>query len=146
MNIKVFNIRLSKEFCQLDQDRMNDFLETVDVNLTATNFVTTNTSDYWSTVVFFSPKNLTKGKNIVKEVTEDLTPNEQIIYNALRKWRNDLAAKLDWNPYRICHNAHLMAIAKANPDSLLELEKIPGFGSARIMKYGDDIVSLLNAL
>jgi hypothetical protein len=56
MNIKVFNIRLSKEFCQLDQDRMNDFLETVDVNLTATNFVTTNTSDYWSTVVFFRLK------------------------------------------------------------------------------------------
>jgi ribonuclease D len=146
MNIKVFNIRLSKEFCQVDQDRMNDFLQTVQVNLTSTNFVTTNTSDYWSAVVFYTPKKVSKEKNAVKDVAVDLSPKEQIIFNALRKWRNDLAAKLDWNPYRICHNAHLMAIAKVNPESLLELEKVTGFGSARTLKYGDDIVAVLNAV
>lgn len=145
MNIKVFNIRLSKEFCQLDQDRMNDFLETVEVKLTSTSFVTTNTSDYWSAVVFYLPKKETK-KKVDKLTTEELSSQEQIIFNALRRWRNDLAWKLDWNPYRICHNAHLIAIAKANPDSKVDLEKVTGFGSARIMKYGDDIIAVLNAL
>jgi ribonuclease D len=125
---------------------MNDFLQTVQVNLTSTNFVTTNTSDYWSAVVFYTPKKVSKEKNAVKDVAVDLSPKEQIIFNALRKWRNDLAAKLDWNPYRICHNAHLMAIAKVNPESLLELEKVTGFGSARTLKYGDDIVAVLNAV
>ena len=146
MNIKVFNIRLNKEFCQVDRDRMNDFLQTVQVNLTSTNFVTTNTSDYWSAVVFYSPKKMNKEKIIVKDVEDDLSPKEQIVFNALRKWRNDLAMKLDWSPYRICHNAHLIAIAKANPDSILKLGEVTGFGSARIMKYGDDIVAVLNAL
>jgi superfamily II DNA helicase RecQ len=145
MNIKVFNIRLSKEFCQLDQDRMNHFLETVEVKLTSTSFVTTNTSDYWSAVVFYSPKNETK-KKVDKLTTEELSSKEQIIFNALRRWRNDLALKLDWNPYRICHNAHLIAIAKANPNSKVDLEEVTGFGSARIMKYGDDIIAVLNAL
>jgi hypothetical protein len=56
MNIKVFNIRLSKEFCQADQDKMNSFLDSVDVKLTSTNFVTTGTIDFWSAVVFYSPK------------------------------------------------------------------------------------------
>lgn len=146
MNIKVFNIRLSKEFCQVDQDRMNDFLRTVEVNLTATNFVTTNTSDYWSAVVFYSPMKKDKERNNVKDVAVDLSSTEQIIFEVLRKWRNDLALKLDWSPYRICHNAHLVEIAKTNPTSLVELENVTGFGSARVMKYGDDILAVLNTI
>lgn len=146
MNIKVFNIRLSKEFCQLDQDRMNDFLRKVEVNLTASNFVTTNTSDYWSAVVFYSPLNKNKEKIRVNDTAVNLSPKEQIIFDALRKWRNDLALKLDWSPYRICHNAHLVEIAKTNPVSLVELENVTGFGSARVMKYGDDIIAVLNAI
>jgi hypothetical protein len=70
MNIKVFNIRLSKEHCQSDQDRMNEFLNSVEVKLTSTNFVTTSTVDYWSAVVFFEPKKVKEKLNpTVKEVT-----------------------------------------------------------------------------
>lgn len=39
-----------------DQTRMNEFLDSVDVKLTSTNFVTTGTLDYWSAVVFFELK------------------------------------------------------------------------------------------
>ena len=56
MNIRVFNIRLSKEFCIVDQNRMNEFLDSVEVKLTSTNFVTTGTLDYWSAVVFYDTK------------------------------------------------------------------------------------------
>lgn len=59
MNIKVFNIRLNKEHCQTDQARMNEFLDSVEVKLTSTNFVTNGTVDYWSAVVFLCAK---KGK------------------------------------------------------------------------------------
>lgn len=57
-----------------------------------------------------------------------------------------MAEKLDWSAYRICHNSHLVAIAKANPQTLEALENISVFGKARTEKYGDDILSLLNAL
>jgi hypothetical protein len=56
MNIKVFNIRLDKENCQNDQSKMNAFLDSVEVKLTSTNFVTTGTVDFWSAVVFYEPK------------------------------------------------------------------------------------------
>ena len=56
MNIKVFNIRLDKENCQNDQTRMNTFLDSVEVKLTSTNFVTTGTTDFWSAVVFYELK------------------------------------------------------------------------------------------
>lgn len=146
MNIKVFNIRLAKQYCQADQDKMNLFLDSVEVKLTSTNFVTTGTTDFWSAAVFYIPKKNKTTDVKSKLAEEDLSSEEQNIFNALRQWRNDLAKKLNWSSFRICHNSHLVAIAKENPKTLEELENVFGFGKARTEKYGDDILSVLNAL
>ena len=142
MNIKVFNIRLSKEHCQEDQNRMNQFLDSVDIKLTSTNFVTTTTVDFWSAVVFFEHKK--ENKPTVDE--NELTVEEEKIYSALRQWRNDLAKESGWSAFRICHNSHLLSIVKAKPQTLEELKSIKSFGESRTANYGDDIISLLNAL
>ena len=142
MNIKVFNIRLSKEFCQVDQNKMNQFLDSVEVKLTSTNFVTTSTVDFWSAVVFFEPK-----KEIKPTVDlSELSAEEKKIYSALRQWRNEYAERLGWSGFRICHNSHLASIAKAKPQTLDELKRIKSFGEIRTANYGEDIISLLNAL
>jgi superfamily II DNA helicase RecQ len=141
MNIKVFNIRLDKENCQNDQSKMNAFLDSVEVKLTSTNFVTTGTVDFWSAVVFYEPK---KANSIQKEVIE-LNEKEEKIFTALKQWRHDLAQKLGWSAFRICHNSHLISIAKEKPQNLDELKKVKNFGESRTLNYGDDIISLLNA-
>lgn len=146
MNIKVFNIRLAKEFCQRDEDKMNEFLNSVEVKLASTNFVTNGTTDLWSAAVFYMPKGIMKPQSKAKVLEEDLSENEQYIFNALRQWRNALAEKLNWSSFRICHNSHLVAIAKTNPKTLYELENVTGFGRSRTEKYGDDIIAVLNAL
>jgi ribonuclease D len=146
MNIKVFNIRLSKEYCEADQNRLNAFLDTVLVKLTSTNFVTTGKEDFWSAAIFYMPKAVERVKKEAGSQEEGLLPDELILYKALQSWRNDLATKQDWPAFRICHNSHLAAIAKANPQNLSELENISTFGKARTGKYGDDIMSVLNAL
>lgn len=146
MNIKVFNIRLNKEHCQNDQVKMNEFLDSVNVKLTSTNFVTTGTLDFWSAVIFFEPKTVKNEKKESKFSEEELLPNERKIFKALQSWRNDLADKLNWAAFRICHNSHLIAIAKANPQTIDELENVYGFGKLRAEKYGDDILAVLNAL
>ncbi|WP_298395556.1 HRDC domain-containing protein [Flavobacterium sp.] len=147
MNIKVFNIRLDKENCQQDQTRMNAFLDSVEVKLTSTNFVTTGTTDFWSAVVFYELK---KGDS---KATSDAKPTEVIelnaqeneIFTALKEWRNDLAQKLGWSSFRICHNSHLISIIKSKPQNLDELKTVKGFGASRTLNYGDDILSVLNA-
>ena len=146
MNIKVFNIRLNKEHCQDDQVKMNEFLDSVNVKLTSTNFVTTGTLDFWSAVIFFEPKTVKNEKKESKFSEEELLPNEHKIFKALQSWRNDLAEKLNWAAFRICHNSHLIAIAKANPQTVDEIENVYGFGKLRAEKYGDDILAVLNAL
>ena len=145
MNIKVFNIRLSKEHCQNDQAKMNEFLDSVEVKLTSTNFVTTGTIDYWSAVVFYQPRLEKSQKSGNKLQQDDLSINELKTFKALRSWRNDLAEKLNWSAFRICHNSHLLEIAKTNPKTLNELETISSFGKTRTEKYGDDIMAILNA-
>ena len=141
MNIKVFNIRLDKENCQQDQTRMNAFLDSVEVKLTSTNFVTTGTTDFWSAVVFYELK---KSDSKPTEVIE-LNEQENEIFTALKQWRNDLAQKLGWSSFRICHNSHLISIVKSKPQNLDELKTVKGFGESRTLNYGDDILSVLNA-
>ncbi len=141
MNIKVFNIRLDKENCQQDQSRMNSFLDSVEVKLTSTNFVTTGTIDFWSAVVFYELK---KSDSKPTEVIE-LNEQENEIFTALKQWRNDLAQKLGWSAFRICHNSHLISIVKSKPQNLDELKTVKGFGESRTLNYGDDILSVLNA-
>jgi superfamily II DNA helicase RecQ len=141
MNIKVFNIRLDKENCENDQSKMNTFLDSVEVKLTSTNFVTTGTVDFWSAVVFYEPKNT----NLTQKEVIELNEKEKEIFTALKQWRHDLALKLGWSAFRICHNSHLISIAKEKPQNLDELKKVKSFGESRTLHYGDDIISLLNA-
>ena len=145
MNIRVFNIRLSKEFCIIDQNRMNEFLDSVEVKLTSTNFVTTGTTDYWSAVVFYEPKNQFQNDLKDKLSFEDLSALEKEIFLALKQWRNDYASKLGWSAFRICHHSHLMAIAKSKPETIEDLVQLKSFGEKRTEKYGDEIISVLNA-
>ena len=145
MNIRVFNIRLNKEFCITDQNRMNEFLDSVEVKLTSTNFVTTGTTDYWSAVVFYDIKKSTEKPKEEKPNFEDLSQHEKEIFMALKQWRNDMASDLGWSAFRICHNSHLMAIADAKPETLEELIQVKGFGEIRSEKYGEDILAILNA-
>lgn len=145
MNIRVFNIRLSKEYCIVDQNRMNEFLDSVEVKLTSTNFVTTGTTDYLSAVVFYDTKKSAEKPKEEKITFEDLSQHEKEIFSALKQWRNDMATKLGWSAFRVCHNSHLMAIADVKPESLDELSKVKGFGEVRTEKYGEDILAVLNA-
>lgn len=145
MNIRVFNIRLSKEFCIVDQNRMNEFLDSVEVKLTSTNFVTTGTTDYWSAVVFYVQKKKSESIKEEKLTFEDLSQHEKEIFLALKQWRNQKATDLGWSAFRVCHNSHLLAIAEAKPNDLNELAQVKGFGEVRTEKYGDDIMSVLNA-
>ena len=136
MNIKVFNIRLNKEFCQDDQNKMNEFLDSVEVKLTSANFVTNEKVNFWSAVVFYESK---KESKTVFDLDE-LTVEEEKIYSALRQWRKDLAEKLGWSAFRICHNSHLISIAKAKPETVNELKLVKSFGETRTANYGDDII------
>ncbi len=156
MKVKAFQIRLAEEFLQADQDKLNNFIENVDVRKTSTELAN-GKPDYWSVLVFYhgdaalqqeqkqEPIPTTKEK-ISSPAKFDLSEEEKKIYEALKQWRAEKAQTLNLPTYLVCSNAQLAAVAKIKPQSPEELIQIKGFGGQKTAKHGGDIIALLNSI
>ena len=146
--IKVFHIRLTKEHFKTDQEIINNFLESVTVLKTETEFINGQTN-FWSILIFYDEK----GKDIKEktsnkisnEVTIELTDEEKVYYKSLKLWRQNKAEHLGIINFMVCHNSELMAIAKEKPTRIEDLNKIKGFGKRKIAKFGNEIIALINS-
>ncbi len=81
-------------------------------------------------------------KAIPAKVT-DLTSPHPHLYARLAQWRQQLAQEADLPPYRILHNAVLLAIAELLPGGRAELLQVPGFGPKSYDSYGEDLLDLV---
>jgi superfamily II DNA helicase RecQ len=65
-------------------------------------------------------------------------------YQRLAEWRR-AQMQLEQKPaYVIASNASLKEMAQVTPDSIPELAKVAGFGTARAERYGDEILRILS--
>jgi|TARA_B100002003_G_scaffold240308_1_gene260726 superfamily I DNA/RNA helicase len=62
----------------------------------------------------------------------------------LRNWRRNTCSKMNLPPYMVMHDKTLIELAQKRPTTKQELETIHGMGPARIMKYGDELIDLIN--
>ena len=153
MKIKVFHIRLTKENLQTDQEILNEFLDQIIVKKTATELIQGQTN-FWSILVFYEEKkqderlekSSKKEEKFVVADLDQLSDDEQRIFQLARQWRQDKAATLNMPIYMICHNVELMTIAKLKPKTLEDLSQIKGFGAYKIATFGEDILAFLNSV
>lgn len=153
MKIKTFRIRTDADQLSRDEKSINTFMESVTVKKTATEFVD-DKENYWSIIVYYED-GVPKTPAFVKENTADkiffppdavLNTEEGIVFDTLQKWRNDVAIRTSLPGYMICNKSELVTISKVRPKNLEELGKIKGFSSKKLMKYGDDVLALLNSV
>jgi len=144
MKVKVFTIRLSENELEIDQNSLNDFLETVTFKKSSTQFVEFESDSYWSVLIYY--EEISEAKNVDTKQEVELTEREQLIYQNLKQWRAEKATELGFKSFMICHNSVLMNIAVCKPESISQLRKIKGFGEVKLNKYGEDIIALLNAI
>jgi ATP-dependent DNA helicase UvrD/PcrA len=71
--------------------------------------------------------------------TDTWTPEAQV----LREWRLERAKADNVPPYVVFHDSVLHAIAAARPASLGELAQISGVGPAKLERYGDEVLALV---
>ncbi len=76
---------------------------------------------------------------------QNLSPQQKVIFSALKEWRSELAQEKKLPSYTICHNSELLNIVSQEPKSMSDFKKIKGFGDIKIEKYGNDILNILNA-
>ncbi|HES75770.1 MAG TPA: DNA helicase RecQ [bacterium] len=70
---------------------------------------------------------------------------DQGLWDALRAKRRELAEEQGVPPYVIFHDATLMAMMEARPQSLMAMANLPGIGERKLAAYGEDFLQILGA-
>lgn len=141
MRCKLFTIRLLEGYNEDDISVLDNFLDTVKVSQIFSSVIDGDIP-FWSVLVFYEDK-LNEARHTVPVEEIILTLTEENLYEALRKWRNDQAAKENIPPYMVAHNYWLKQMAKMPVRSKEDLLGIKGFGEKRVEKYGDDILRVI---
>lgn len=66
------------------------------------------------------------------------------IFEILRQWRNNKALSEGKQPFMVFNNATIKETADNPPQNVDDLGSIKGWGPAKIQKYGQEIIDLLN--
>lgn len=69
--------------------------------------------------------------------------NEDPLWHALKAKRTELAREQGVPPYVIFHDSTLLEILNQKPGSLTEMGNISGIGQAKLTRYGDDFLQVL---
>ena len=90
------------------------------------------------------PAAKTKSRKATRaQVAQDMGPEVQALFDALRSKRLELARAQDLPPYVIFHDRTLAEMAAARPASLDDLSRISGIGAAKLARYGDDFLAVI---
>lgn len=77
---------------------------------------------------------------------EVLTPEQFEVFAKLRELRKQIADKEAVPVYAVFTNEQLAAMVQKQTDSRAKLREIDGIGEAKVEKYADPFLALLNAL
>jgi len=76
--------------------------------------------------------------------TTRVAAGDAALYDALKALRLELAAKAKVPPYVICHDRTLAELAAQRPRDAAGLAGITGLGTAKIARYGDALLGVVN--
>jgi superfamily II DNA helicase RecQ len=68
---------------------------------------------------------------------------ENSVLVSLRHWRAGMALTMGVPAYTVIPDAVLSAIARAQPQSRLDLARIQGVGPRALAKFGDDLLGIM---
>ncbi len=71
------------------------------------------------------------------------TPEVAARFEALRRWRLEVARRTEMPPFVVFHDKTLLEIAHRNPTSVNALASIPGVGPAKLERYGAQVITAL---
>ena len=72
-----------------------------------------------------------------------MTPEVTARFEALRRWRLEVARSTEVPPYVVFHDRTLAEIAHRRPATTGALATIPGVGPAKLERYGDAVIAIL---
>ncbi|MEO8171678.1 MAG: helix-turn-helix domain-containing protein, partial [Sediminibacterium sp.] len=78
-----------------------------------------------------------------KKVTNDTSGAENELLNSLKRWRNHIVEDTGLPIYLVANGKSLAEVATYLPLTKKDLVQISGFGKAKVDKYGDEIIEMV---
>lgn len=78
-----------------------------------------------------------------REAMAELPAHDQPLFEALRGWRRDEAARQHVPPYVIFHDRTLAELARLKPASLPALAAVSGVGEGKLERYGEAVLDVV---
>lgn len=148
MKIQLFTIRIDRNHLVTDQNRLNDFLESVTFKKSSTQFIAGKPNS-WSVLIHYSdkktPSEEPKEREVVyKNLMQELTLEQQENYEYIRQWRNSKSKQEMLAPFMILSNKSIKEMVAKKPEFEQDLLNIHGIGKAKVEKYGSELIALLD--
>ena len=77
------------------------------------------------------------------EPPAEMSPHDAPLFEALRAWRRDEAARQHVPPYVIFHDRTLVEIARLRPGGLAALGAVSGVGEGKLARYGEAVLGVI---
>ena len=147
MQFKVFRIAVSGD--TEAEEELNKFLRSYRIVTVQRELARTQSGTFWCFCVEYIDQGVKttpspfqkKGERV--DYKEILSENDFAIFSKIRDLRKELAAAESIPVYTICTNEHLSQMVLNRCSTVLSLQQIPGFGEAKIQKYGKRFLELL---
>ena len=147
MKLKVFTLRHSPHYDGFNDQALDAFCGAHEVLSVSEHFYVHETTPTLALVVSYREPTRADGfRRGHYQSGPDVAAEDRPLYDALRKWRNQRAAREGRPSYVLLLNAALADVAKRRPRSLTALKDVPGFGDGKIEAYGLEVIGLVNAV
>ncbi|WP_371324860.1 DNA helicase RecQ [Dechloromonas sp. ZY10] len=90
-----------------------------------------------------SRKTVSSGRSSSSAAASNLNPEDEALFQELRRWRSDTAREQGVPAYVILHDKTLRELAEVRPTSRGLLTTVSGMGSAKIEHYGEELLNLI---
>lgn len=153
LHFKSFIVKLLHAESDIDETAVNQFLaSSVEVLDYQVRFCRVDNTPAWAILIVYQESDgktnmpaarPTSGRGHEAKPEPELREEELPLYNALKQWRAERAKRENTPPYVYFLNQQLAALVRAKPKTMAELKRVAGIGSAKIEKYGREVMDVI---
>ncbi|MEM7311050.1 MAG: HRDC domain-containing protein [Planctomycetota bacterium] len=160
MRVKLFTFRYSATLGGFDEEPLQRFLCDKEVVAFREHFYAVNDVPHITCIVTWqdavvptevlqaarqepAPRRSKRGDR--PDPTAGFDERDRALFNTLREWRLQKARDEGVPPYVVLTNRQLAEVVATKPDSRTALGNIPGIGTAKVERYGEEILTGLGS-
>jgi superfamily II DNA helicase RecQ len=137
MEIRIFTLPFDEVSEGFPDEIIAQFCHNKKVHSIKPRFFEREGRQFWSVAVRY--ETVLKGEEKVRTLDQD----QQLLFQRLKEWRKEYAAKEGLPVYLLATNDHLLQMIKLKCMTMESFKQVRGFGKKRMEKYGRHIQNII---